>query len=78
MQLAGKVALITGAGGGIGSAAARLFAENGAQVWLGDIAEERTRAERAITDEARSRHRELAKMFATKAAQRSEEQYANG
>ncbi len=44
MQLAGKVALITGAGGGIGSAAARLFAENGAQVWLGDIAEERTRA----------------------------------
>ncbi|MGQ0590020.1 MAG: hypothetical protein ACT4N8_10920 [Sphingosinicella sp.] len=40
-------------------------------------AEERTRAERAITDEAKMRHRELAKMFATRAAQRSEEQYAN-
>jgi len=41
-------------------------------------AEERARAERAVTDEARSRHRELANMFAVKAAQRSEEQYANG
>jgi hypothetical protein len=32
-------------------------------------AEERSRAARAITDEARSRHHELASLFAVKAAQ---------
>lgn len=41
-------------------------------------AEERTRAARAITDEARHRHHELARMFATKAAERAEEQYVTG
>ncbi len=34
MQLDGKVALVTGAGSGIGEEAARLFAEHGAQVGL--------------------------------------------
>lgn len=36
MRLDGKVAFITGAGGGIGRAAVRLFASRGATVWMGD------------------------------------------
>lgn len=44
MRLKGNVVLITGAGGGIGSAAARLFASHGATVWMGDIAEDAVRA----------------------------------
>lgn len=39
-QLAGQVALITGATGGIGSAIARLFAQEGAAVIVADIAAE--------------------------------------
>jgi A-factor type gamma-butyrolactone 1'-reductase (1S-forming) len=35
-MLEGKVALISGCGAGIGEAAARLFAENGATLWLND------------------------------------------
>ena len=41
MRLDGKVALITGAAGGIGCAASRQFAAAGATVWMGDIAESR-------------------------------------
>ena len=44
-------------------------------------AEEQGRAARAVTAEARDRHRELASMFAAKAAQRlsgEERQLANG
>jgi NAD(P)-dependent dehydrogenase (short-subunit alcohol dehydrogenase family) len=37
MQLKTKVFLITGAGSGLGAACARLFAENGSQLILGDI-----------------------------------------
>jgi NAD(P)-dependent dehydrogenase (short-subunit alcohol dehydrogenase family) len=37
LQLENKVAIITGAGGGIGSATARLFAQRGARVVLADI-----------------------------------------
>ncbi|SFS10639.1 SDR family NAD(P)-dependent oxidoreductase [Sphingomonas jatrophae] len=39
MQLAGRVALVTGAGGGIGRATARLFADRGARVIATDIDE---------------------------------------
>ena len=39
-RLDGKVCLITGASKGQGAAAARLFAEEGAQVWLADLLDE--------------------------------------
>ena len=38
-KLANKVAVITGAGSGIGAAAAQLFVEEGAQVFLVDFNE---------------------------------------
>lgn len=43
MQLAGKVAVITGAASGIGLATARLFGEEGARLLLGDVNEEEGR-----------------------------------
>lgn len=43
-RLTGKVALITGATGGIGQATAELFAHEGAQLVLTDIADDRLRA----------------------------------
>lgn len=52
MRLDGKVALITGAGGGIGSAAAQLFASEGATVWLGDVADGAVAAIRERSPEA--------------------------
>jgi NAD(P)-dependent dehydrogenase (short-subunit alcohol dehydrogenase family) len=40
MRLDGKVAIITGAGGGMGRTAARMFAAEGAKVVLADVTEE--------------------------------------
>jgi 3alpha(or 20beta)-hydroxysteroid dehydrogenase len=44
VDLTGKVALVTGAAGGIGAEIARLFAEHGASVVLGDVADEKGKA----------------------------------
>jgi 3alpha(or 20beta)-hydroxysteroid dehydrogenase len=43
-RLDGKVALITGAAGGMGLAASRLFVEEGARVVMTDVAEDAGRA----------------------------------
>ena len=43
-RLAGKVALITGAGGGIGSESARMFAREGAAIVVNDMLPERANA----------------------------------
>lgn len=52
MKLEGKVAVITGAASGMGAAAARLFAEEGAKVVVADVDEERGSAVAAELDDA--------------------------
>lgn len=37
IELAGAVVVITGGARGIGAATARLFADRGADVWIGDV-----------------------------------------
>ena len=44
MRLAGKPALITGAGSGLGRATAQLFAQEGARVVVADISQRRAQA----------------------------------
>ena len=51
-SLAGKVALITGAGSGIGRATARLFASEGASVAVVDIADENARETVSLIEQA--------------------------
>jgi meso-butanediol dehydrogenase/(S,S)-butanediol dehydrogenase/diacetyl reductase len=55
MRLAGKIALVTGAGSGIGRAAALLFAEEGAAVAANDISPERARETAALAESLGSR-----------------------
>jgi len=54
LSLQGKVAIITGAGGGLGAACARLMAARGARLVLADIAFDRVRA--LATELRRSGH----------------------
>lgn len=57
MQLAGKVALITGAGSGIGQASAQLLAKSGAKIAaLGRTEEELKQGECYLPRGDRNRH----------------------
>jgi NAD(P)-dependent dehydrogenase (short-subunit alcohol dehydrogenase family) len=50
MRLAGKIAIITGAGSGIGRASALLFASEGAQLVIGDKADSVNETARLVTE----------------------------
>ncbi len=60
MRLDGKIAIVTGAGSGIGWAAARLFAAEGAQVVCADISGQEAEAAATIGDAAVAVHVDVA------------------
>ena len=55
MRLEGKVALISGGARGMGAAEARMFAQEGANVVIGDVLEEEGRQVAAQISEAGAR-----------------------
>ena len=61
--LDGKVAVITGAGGGMGREAALLFSEEGAQVCAADVNEEANRLDFGVIDES-TRQEAIARLTA--------------
>ena len=56
MKVAGKVAIVTGGGGGIGGAIAARLTEHGARVVVSDVDESTARS---VVDAARDLHRRL-------------------
>ena len=65
-RLDGKVAVITGAGGGMGREAALLFCEEGARVCVADVDAEaaaKTAADDVVAETARKAIREFSALF---------------
>ncbi len=60
MRLSGKIAIITGAGSGMGRATAELFAAEGARVICADISGKQDDVAEAIGDNARAIHADIA------------------
>jgi len=67
-RLAGKVAIVTGAGSGIGRASAELFAQEGAKVMCADINEAGARETADTINRAQAQHAIAARVDVTRSA----------